>query len=425
MEEIKNQTNTTQPTQPAQQTKECKRKSPVDRITPEQFNMSQICSVSATSKDMDTSEGKITVITVEFQYDYRYIDENGVEKPYISDLKVQFPTLKSRKGVSVKAVTKDGIPVLGPDKKPKVKSRISVKFDMSNPAQKSCVSLTPEKEGDEYGAGFFEKLKWALATKLLQIKATLGKLSDRKKPQDFFSVFEQFVYFKKGSDGEYPEGAPLDVHFELNAWGLAGTPERNETPFNTGKMVDGKLKTITIPWEILTNSTVEFKPLVAFNKITIVGTKMYLKFKILSAIVINYEKNKEETLQDDLLLEMINSNPEMATSIEAKMLQQMKLKPDMPLPMAEVEIIDEKTITISSTKTSRESSKPPKNLGKSPPKIEEFVSEDEDESNIQNKAESDDDEDEDDEEVKAQLIELERKKKLAEKRRKEKEKEKA
>ena len=424
---------------------------PKDRITPEEFDPARLCSVTASTKQIETATSKVDVVTVEYQYDYRYIDENGEEKPYISDLKVQFPKLISKAGIKItEVVDKDKAPVLDFNGKPKIKSRIGVRFDMSNEDHKNCASYSPIEEGSEIGFGFYQKLQWGLSEKMTVIRGQLGTTyATKKKASDIAGSFRPFLYFKGSSDGSWQEGVPVDHYFDLKAWGAEGTPERNETPFSYSKKKNGKVEIVNIPWSALKNAKVEFMPLVSFPKLIIASGLISLKEQIASAVVIDFKKNADEILQDDLLRSIAEEENSNVTEMEKKISELMKLQrgPSDNLPIAPL---------LENGKGSRETKTP--NLGKGIPLIPDeegdAVSDDEEErkeaemkkqklqrdkEKAKAKAEllarvkaeeeaaeevekkesgdekgGDDDEDEDeDEELVAKRAELERKKKLA------------
>lgn len=383
-----------------------------DRITPSEFDPSKLCGFNVTN-----CTEPIKFQDVNFSYNYTYIDEDGTEKPYIAPLRVQFPKMKSRKGISVKVKTEkdkkdaDGNPAIkvGRDGKPIYDSKIGVKMDVSRPEIYECCALGPDEHHPDRKLGFFESLKNALADEMFKMKTTIDDVKTVKKKEDVLGMFRDFIHFTVNSLGMVEDGTNPDIYFPLKAYGSRGTPERVETPFYLPlKDENGKFK--KAKWHVLENSTVEFEPLVSFSKVRIVNKQIGLKFIVESAIVADFTKLTDESFQDDLLESRYKTSSTNASLLEAKLASVLQMYSEKPV---------EDPVTPKANSESRETKIPPK--PKSPqPAPEDIVSDSEDESKakilppkIDSKKSSHKEEESDDEETRERAAKEEKRRKKA------------
>ena len=345
-----------------------------DRITPNEFEGKNICSLVITSKDVDSNGSKIKVYDVDYSLNYPYEDENGSKKNFISETKVQFPKVHSKKGIVTKQkLGNDGNPLTYKDGKPKIASKIGVRMDMSRQDIVDCCDLG----SDERTPGFLERLKIALSEKLFEVKGQLGsEFAQKKSAGAIAEAFKPYIYFKTNAHGMIEDGTNPDFYFNLKAWGAPGSPEGSETPFFMAKKdSNGKFK--KIPWAALHNSSIDFEPLVTFNKLTIVNGAIYLKYVTESAIVEDFVRLSDESFQNDLLEERAMNYSAKADTLENKVDEFMSVFAHASIsqvtpPIAQAEIVEKGDVT--ELKPSRETK-----MGLPKAKKEDIVSSSEDE----------------------------------------------
>uniref|UniRef100_A0A6C0AG43 Uncharacterized protein n=1 Tax=viral metagenome TaxID=1070528 RepID=A0A6C0AG43_9ZZZZ len=288
-----------------------------DTITPEEFDESNLCTPEIVPV---TTDDGIKIFYVNYLYKYEYENEKGDVLPYIAHLKVQFPLLKSRKGIVTKQkVDKNKVPIFQKDGSEKVESKIGVTMNMSDEKQAACCNLPPDERNPDRKTGFYERLKLGLAKKLLEVKGSLGpEIASKKKAEDIAGCFRQFVWFKTDQiTGDTIEGSHPSVYFTLKAYGKPGTEGRYETPFYSGiKDANGKFSKTS--WDVLSNSTIEFEPLVSFTQLSIIGAGINFKSKTESVIFSSCEKLEDEVLQTDLLEKRFNENRSQIDSLNSK-----------------------------------------------------------------------------------------------------------
>jgi hypothetical protein len=291
-----------------------------------------IGSIQKKTSKMDTTK---TYNECTLSYNY----EKNIDGKIIivnDELFIEFPEISSNGGIMIKE-----------NQSGKMEASMLCSFNLGDPDMKEFVSqgslLEPEEQG-LMGKIFFTTLDF-----LFKEKSKVPAFSRIPKIENMESLLTPILYWSYDEQGIIKTKNPSKFIPLIN-YGEPGTFKRRETLFNLPSL-DKNGKPKKADWEDLKGVNVSFIPNVHFKKIYI-GAKASFQTEIESAIITKIVKIGDETSQSSTIERLINSRPDIVSSVEANIagIKNMRLnnstsiEEDNKKPIDNNKPIDDKSI---------------------------------------------------------------------------------
>lgn len=237
----------------------------------------------------------VTYQVTSLQYEYDVKDEKtGQVTKNVAPLAVEAPELFSPMGIATK-FNSNGYEA----------ASLFTIFDFRKGEVKNFCSLGESHTG--MAAGFWQQLySWCL-NRIWELRSQIPTVQRLPAKEALLGMFAYPIYFSRDpSTGDVVSGSNPSKYFNLLCRGKPGSAMRKETlfkaPIVTGE-VGGKKQFQTIPWDLLKNVEMVFKPVITFKQLYIGGGKVSLQFEITSAVVksatpINSTSAQKESLNE-------------------------------------------------------------------------------------------------------------------------------